>query len=123
MSDFENQDTLLRLCSFASTHSDEEPTTLPEYVERMKEGQEQIYYATGVSREQLLKSPHLEAFKAKGYEVLLLTDPVDEIWVGQVSEFDGKPLQSVARVRSTSSPRTKRAKRNASSRRKTSPAC
>ncbi|WP_375488465.1 molecular chaperone HtpG [uncultured Mycobacterium sp.] len=97
MSDLENQDTLLRLCSFASTHSDEEPTTLPEYVERMKDGQEQIYYATGVSREQLLKSPHLEAFKAKGYEVLLLTDPVDEIWVGQVSEFDGKPLQSVAR--------------------------
>jgi molecular chaperone HtpG len=97
MSDVDNQDTLLRICSFASTHSEEEPTTLPEYVERMKEGQEQIYYATGPSREQLLKSPHLEAFKAKGYEVLLLTDPVDEIWVGSVMEFDGKPLQSVAR--------------------------
>src|SRR5262249_35072956 len=48
------------------------------------------------SREQLLKSPHLEAFKAKGYEVLLLTDPVDEIWVGSVTGFDRKPLQSVA---------------------------
>ena len=45
----------------------------------------------------LLKSPHLEAFKAKGYEVLLLTDPVDEMWVGSVPEFDGKPLQSVAK--------------------------
>ncbi len=45
----------------------------------------------------MLKSPHLEAFKAKGYEVLLLTDPVDEIWVGSVTEFDGKPLQSVAK--------------------------
>jgi molecular chaperone HtpG len=97
MSDFDNQDTLLRICSFASTHSDEQPTTLAEYVERMKDGQEQIFYATGQSREQILKSPHLEAFKAKGYEVLLLTDPVDEIWVGSVPEFDGKPLQSVAR--------------------------
>jgi molecular chaperone HtpG len=97
MSDFDNQDTLLRISSFASTHSDEEPTTLAEYVERMKDGQEQIFYATGESRQQLLKSPHLEAFKAKGYEVLLLTDPVDEIWVGSVTEFDGKPLQSVAK--------------------------
>ena len=97
MSDFDNQDALLRISSFASTHSDEEPTTFTEYVGRMKEGQEQIYYATGESREQLLKSPHLEAFKAKGYEVLLLTDPVDEVWVGSVTEFDGKPLQSVAK--------------------------
>ena len=63
----------------------------------MKEGQEQIFYATGDSRQQLLNSPHLEAFKAKGYEVLLLTDPVDEVWAGMVHEFDGKPLQSVAK--------------------------
>jgi molecular chaperone HtpG len=97
MSDSDNQDTLLRISSFASTHSDEELTTLAEYVERMKHGQEQVFYATGQSREQLLKSPHLEAFKAKGYEVLLLTDPVDEVWVGSVNEFDGKPLQSVAK--------------------------
>ena len=97
LSDFDNQDTLLRISSFASTHSDEEPTTLAEYVERMKEGQKQIFYATGETRQQILKSPHLEAFKAKGYEVLLLTDPVDEVWVGSVTEFDGKPLQSVAR--------------------------
>src|SRR3954451_8959171 len=97
MSDFDNQDLLLRISSFASTHSDEELTTLAEYVERMKDGQEQIFYATGQSRDQLLKSPHLEAFRAKGYEVLLLTDPVDEIWVGSVTEFDGKPLQSVAK--------------------------
>jgi molecular chaperone HtpG len=97
MSDLDNQETLLRISSFASTHSDEEPTTLAEYVERMKDSQEQIFYATGQSREQLLKSPHLEAFKAKGYEVLLLTDPVDEIWVGNVVEFDGKRLQSVAK--------------------------
>lgn len=97
LNDFDNQETLLGICSFASTHSDDEPTTLAEYVERMKDGQQQIFYATGETREQLLKSPHLEAFKAKGYEVLLLTDPVDEVWVGTVSEFDGKPLQSAAK--------------------------
>jgi molecular chaperone HtpG len=97
MSDFDNQDTLLRISSFASTHSEEDLTMLAAYVERMKDGQEQIFYATGQSREQLLRSPHLEAFKAKGYEVLLLTDPVDEVWVGSVTEFDGKPLQSVAK--------------------------
>lgn len=97
LSDFDNRETLLQISSFASTHSEEEATTLAEYVSRMKEGQEQIFYATGESRQQILRSPHLEAFKAKGYEVLVLTDPVDEVWVGVVSEFDGKPLQSVAK--------------------------
>ncbi|KLO28529.1 heat shock protein 90 [Mycolicibacter heraklionensis] len=97
LSDFDNQEALLAISSFASTHSDSEPTTLAEYVERMKDGQEQIFYATGESRQQLLKSPHLEAFKAKGYEVLLLTDPVDEIWVNTVADFAGKPLQSTAK--------------------------
>ncbi|ORB73048.1 molecular chaperone HtpG [Mycobacterium scrofulaceum] len=97
LSDFDNRETLLEISSFASTHSEEEATTLAEYVQRMKEGQEQIYFATGETRQQILKSPHLEAFKAKGYEVLLLTDPVDEVWVGTVTEFDGKPLQSVAK--------------------------
>ena len=97
LSDFDNPETLLQIASFASTHSEEEPTTLAGYVERMKEGQEQIFFATGETRQQILKSPHLEAFKAKGYEVLLLTDPVDEVWVGTVTEFEGKPLQSVAK--------------------------
>ncbi|OBA59902.1 molecular chaperone HtpG [Mycobacterium sp. 1100029.7] len=97
LSDVDNQETLLQISSFASTHSEEEPTTLAQYVERMKDGQEQIFYATGETQQQILKSPHLEAFKAKGYEVLLLTDPVDEVWVGTVTEFDGKPLQSVAK--------------------------
>ena len=97
LSDADNKDTLLAVSSFASTHSEEESTTLAGYVERMKDGQEQIFYATGDSRQQLLSSPHLEAFKAKGYEVLLLTDPVDEVWVDMVPEFDGKRLQSVAK--------------------------
>ncbi len=97
MRDFDNQETLLQISSFASTHSEDQLTTLAEYVERMKEGQRQIFYATGESPQQILDSPHLEAFKAKGYEVLLLTDTVDEIWLGSVTEFDGKPLQSVAK--------------------------
>ena len=97
LTDTDNQDTLLRLCSFASTFSDDEPTTLAGYIARMPEGQTQIFYAAGESRQQLLNSPHLEAFKAKGYEVLLLTDPVDEVWVESVHEFDGKPLKSVAK--------------------------
>jgi len=96
MRDFENQETLLEISSFASTHSEDQLTTLAQYVERMKEGQQQIYYATGESPQQILNTPHLEAFKAKGYEVLLLSDTVDEIWLGSVTEFDGKPLQSVA---------------------------
>lgn len=97
LSDPDNRDTILGVSSFASTHSDERPTTLAEYVERMKDGQQQIFYATGESRQQLERSPHLEAFKAKGFEVLLLTDPVDEVWVESVPEFDGRALQSVAK--------------------------
>ena len=97
LSDADNRDTVLRLSSFATTFSDDAPTTLADYVGRMKEDQEQIYYATGESRQLLERSPHLEAFKAKGYEVLLLTDPVDEVWVESVPEFEGKALQSVAK--------------------------
>jgi molecular chaperone HtpG len=63
----------------------------------MKDGQKDIYYVTGESRSMIENSPHLEAFKAKGYEVLILTDPVDEVWVERVTEFDGKPLQSIAK--------------------------
>jgi molecular chaperone HtpG len=96
MRDFDNQETLLGICSFASTHNEDQLTTLAEYVERMKEGQRQIFYATGESPQQILNTPHLEAFKAKGYEVLLLSDTVDEIWLGSVTEFDAKPLQSIA---------------------------
>src|SRR5271155_2732104 len=96
MRDFDNQETLLEISSFASTNSEEQLTTLAEYVGRMKEDQRQIFYATGESRQQILNTPHLEAFTAKGYEVLLLSDTVDEIWLGSVTEFDGKPLQSVA---------------------------
>ncbi|MFJ8882549.1 molecular chaperone HtpG [Streptomyces sp. NPDC102402] len=95
--DFENRDAILEICSFASTRDEAELTTLRSYVERMKEGQEQIYYMTGESRAAMESSPHMEAFRAKGFEVLLLTDPVDEVWVQSVPEFDGKPLQSISK--------------------------
>ncbi|MBM7437678.1 molecular chaperone HtpG [Streptomyces sp. HB132] len=95
--DFENRDAILEISSFASTQDEEGLTTLRSYVERMKEGQEQIYYMTGESRAAMESSPHMEAFRAKGFEVLLLTDPVDEVWVQSVPEFDGKPLQSIAK--------------------------
>lgn len=95
-SDTENRETLLDVASFVSTH-DDEPTTLRQYVGRMKEGQKDIYFMTGDSRAVIENSPHTEAFRAKGYEVLLLTDPVDEIWVGSVHEFEGKRLQSIAK--------------------------
>lgn len=97
LADTDNQETLLSLSSFASTNSEDELTTLADYVSRMKDGQEQIYYATGESRQLVESSPHMEAFKAKGLEVLLLTDPVDEMWVGAVPEFDGKSFQSIAK--------------------------
>jgi molecular chaperone HtpG len=92
----DDQKAILDVASFASTAGDE-PTTLAAYVERMPEGQEEIYFMTGETRAQVENSPHMEAFKAKGYEVLLLTDPVDEIWVDAVPEYDGKKLQSIAR--------------------------
>ncbi|MET9878989.1 molecular chaperone HtpG [Actinacidiphila glaucinigra] len=97
LADHGNRDTLLDLCSFASTHDADELTTLAQYVERMKDGQDEIYYLTGDSREAIENSPHMEAFRAKGVEVLLLTDPVDEVWVTTVPEFDGKQLRSVAK--------------------------
>jgi molecular chaperone HtpG len=97
LSDFENRREILEICSFASSADPQRLTTLGEYVERMKDGQEEIYFMTGESRSTIEHSPHMEAFQAKGYEVLLLTDPVDEMWVDAVGEFDGKRLQSVAK--------------------------
>jgi molecular chaperone HtpG len=97
LDDFENRDTILDIASFQSTHDAEQPTTLRQYVERMKAGQDHIYYMTGGSRPIIESSPHMEAFRAKGVEVLVLTDPIDEMWVESVPEFDGKQLQSIAK--------------------------
>ncbi|GIJ30168.1 chaperone protein HtpG [Micromonospora qiuiae] len=95
--DTDNQDILLEILSVASTHDPAELTDLAGYVGRMKDGQSDIYYATGESRVTIENSPHMEAFRAKGYEVLLLTDPVDEVWVERVGSYDGKTLRSVAK--------------------------
>jgi molecular chaperone HtpG len=97
LSDMENQSTILDVSSFASTRDPEALTTLGEYVGRMKEGQDAIYFMTGESRAMVEHSPHMEAFAAKGFEVLLLTDPVDEMWVEAVREYDGRRLQSIAK--------------------------
>ncbi|WP_030147155.1 MULTISPECIES: molecular chaperone HtpG [unclassified Streptomyces] len=96
VTDSENRDAILAVSSFATTHA-EEPTTLAQYVERMKDGQDDIYYITGESRESIENSPHMEAFRDKGVEVLLLTDAVDEVWVDAVGEYEGKKLRSVAK--------------------------
>ena len=85
------------LLLFQSSHSQDELTSLTEYVERMKEGQEEIYFITGESRTVVERSPHLEAFAEKGIEILYLVDPVDEILVGQLSEFQEKKLKSVGK--------------------------
>ncbi|NUP23444.1 MAG: molecular chaperone HtpG [Streptomyces sp.] len=97
LGDPDNRDAILAVASFVSTHEGDEPTTLQQYVERMKDGQEHIYYLTGESRQSIENSPHMEVFKARGIEVLLLTDPVDEVWVDAVGEFEGKRLRSVAK--------------------------
>jgi molecular chaperone HtpG len=92
-----DKEKLLSLMLVASTHHPSDPTSLDEYIERMKEGQEAIYYALGTSRRAAEQSPHLEAFREKGYEVLLLSDQVDEVWLQSTSEYKGKKLQSVGR--------------------------
>ncbi len=97
--DFANKDRLAKLLRFASTHADtpEESVPLADYVARMKEGQEKIYYVTAETFTAAKNSPHLEIFRKKGIEVLLLSDRVDEWVTGSLTEFDGKPLQSVAK--------------------------
>lgn len=95
--DDENRDTLLELLMCHSSMEDENLTTLQGYVDRMKDDQEHIYYMTGDSLQTVQNSPHLEAFKEKGYEVLYFTDPVDDIWLQSVFEYKEKTLQSVGK--------------------------
>jgi molecular chaperone HtpG len=95
--DFDNKDKLLHLYLFESSNDPEKLTTFTDYVSRMKPDQKSIYFLTGPSRPAVENSPHLEAFRAKGYEVLFLVDPVDEILVQWIFEFEGKHLKSVAK--------------------------
>ncbi|MBQ0937764.1 molecular chaperone HtpG [Ideonella paludis] len=94
--DFANRERLSKLYRFASTHADE-GVSLADYVSRMKEGQEAIYVITADSLAAAKSSPQLEIFKKKGIEVLLLIDRVDEWLLSHLYEFDGHPLQSVAK--------------------------
>ena len=97
--DFGNRDRLAKLLRFTSTHSegDAQTVSLADYVARMKEGQEKIYYLTADTLQAARSSPHLEVFRRKGVEVLLLTDRVDEWMLGFLDSFDGRELASVAR--------------------------
>ncbi|ANY10314.1 molecular chaperone HtpG [Pseudonocardia sp. HH130630-07] len=97
LSDPDNREAILGVSSFASTHDAGTTTTLAGYRERMKDGQDAIYYMTGDSRTAIEASPHMEAFRDKGYEVVLLTDPVDEVWVDAVDGFEGTPFRSIAK--------------------------
>jgi molecular chaperone HtpG len=96
-SDYENKERLLELLIFQSSNDPEKHTTLKEYVSRMKEGQNEIYYLTGESRSQVESSPHLETFKEKGYEVLYLVDTVDELLIQTLHEYGGKKLKSAGK--------------------------
>lgn len=93
--DFENRDKLLSLARFHST-AGEELTSLDGYIERMKSGQDAIYTISGSELEALRRSPQLEGFRAKGVEVLLLTDPIDEFWMPSVRTYKDKPFRSAA---------------------------
>jgi molecular chaperone HtpG len=93
--DFGNKDEIARLARFATTQ-DADGVALADYVARMKEGQEKIYYLLAPTPTAATSSPHLEAFRAKGVEVLLLTDAVDHWVVTSLHDFEGKRLQSVA---------------------------
>lgn len=97
--DFSNRERIAKLLRFSSTHTDSEKqdVSLDDYVSRMKEGQEKIYYVTADSFAAAKNSPHLEIFRKKGIEVLLLSDRIDEWLISSVSDFDGKHLQSVAK--------------------------
>ena len=97
--DFANKEKIAALLRFASTQSEggEQSVGLGEYIARMQEGQDKVYYLTGESYAQVKNSPHLEVFRKKGIEVLLLTDRIDEWLMSYLTEFDGKHFVDVAR--------------------------
>ena len=94
--DFENRDKLLELARFRGTNS-EKFISLADYVERMGEDQDSIYYIFGEDKDQVGQSPQLEGFRARGAEVLLCTDPIDEFWISSVGKFQDKPFVSVTK--------------------------
>ncbi|EPA8651555.1 molecular chaperone HtpG [Photobacterium damselae] len=97
--DFANRDKIAQLLRFSSTHNDsaEQTVALADYVERMKEGQDKIYYITADNFNAAKNSPHLEQFRAKGIEVLLMHDRIDEWMMSYMPEFEGKGFQSITK--------------------------
>jgi molecular chaperone HtpG len=95
--EFEHRERIAKLLRYETTHGDA-MTSLPDYVGRMQEGQPAIYYAIGESRRALEGAPHLEGLRKRGYEVLLMTDPIDEWAIESLRTFDGKPLVSAMRA-------------------------
>jgi len=95
--DTQDKDKLLDLVLARSTHEGTKPVSLDDYVGRMKEGQDAIYFLTGGSPEAVAKSPLLETFRAKGYEVLLFADPIDELWLDRAPRFKDTPFKSIAK--------------------------
>jgi len=95
--DTQDHDKLLELVLASSTHEPGAPTSLAEYVGRMKEGQDAIYFLTGGSKDAVARSPLLEGFAAKGYEVLLFSDAIDEFWLERAPTYTGKAMKSIAR--------------------------
>ncbi|MET3590829.1 MULTISPECIES: molecular chaperone HtpG [Mesorhizobium] len=93
--DYERREQLLKLARFRSTASGETLRSLADYIAAMKDGQKAIFFMAGDDRARLEASPQLEGFRARGIEVLLLTDPVDSFWTTMAPEFDGKPFKSV----------------------------
>ena len=94
--DFTNRDKILEVSRFKSSES-ENLISLEDYISRMKDGQDKIYYVSGEDENKLSQSPHLEGFKAKGIEVIYMTDPVDEFWLPSVGKFAEKDFQSVTK--------------------------
>lgn len=94
--DFSKKEAIADLLLFyATSKTDGTYTTLQDYVDNMKEGQEDIYYVTGSSREDVMKSPYIEAFKEKGYDVLIMLEEVDDVIMSSLGEFKGKKIKSV----------------------------
>ena len=94
---YEHRDDLFQVARFYSTHKDGELTSLADYVSRMKDGQDAIYYISGENLETLKNSPQIEGFKARGLEVLFFTDTIDDFWLQSVPEFKNKPFKSVTK--------------------------
>jgi len=96
--DFENREAIQKIARFHSTTGGDDLVSLEDYVGRMKEGQDAIYYISGEGLDAVRRSPQLEGFAAKGIEVLLLTDAVDDFWIPSVGEYEGKPFKSATRA-------------------------